>query len=291
MSTTVVLHYGAHHGPQADMLLGKNAPDFGMELPTSPHAVDGGNACVDCHMSGDLADAEGNINLVGGHSFNMNDAEGNDHVEACAPCHGTIGSSFKDKKYYVNGNADLDGNGIAEGLQIEVEGLMENLTAYLPHDADGNVLIHSSNVEGMILTPEIMKAGYAYLWIEEDRSLGIHNPAFTVGLLKASIELMGGTVDVDYPKSGVPQEYLLSQNYPNPFNPTTSIEFSIPEQSNVKIIVYDALGNQLDVLTDEFKSAGKYSVTWNASKYSSGVYFYKLETGNFVKVKKMILMK
>ena len=135
-------HYGAHHGPQADMLLGKNAPDYGIQFPTSPHAVAGGNACVDCHMAGDhVADSEGNIILVGGHSFNMNDAEGKDHVEACEPCHGNVGTSFKDKKYYVNGNADLDGNGVAQGLQVEVHGLLEQLATFLPHDGSGNVSI------------------------------------------------------------------------------------------------------------------------------------------------------
>lgn len=283
--------YGAHHGPQADMLIGKNPPDFGIEFPSSPHAVAGGNSCVDCHMAGALADPEGNINLVGGHSFNMNDAEGKDHVEACAPCHGNIGESFKDKKYYINGNADLDGNGVAEGLQLEVKGLMAQLSTRLPHDADGNVAIITANADSMVLTPEIMRSGYVYKWIKEDRSFGIHNPAFTFAILKAAIEELGGVVSVDYPKGGTPQEYQLSQNYPNPFNPATTINFSIPEQSNVKVIIYDVLGNQIAIITDEVKSAGSYSVKWNASNHASGIYFYRLEANNFVQVRKMILMK
>ena len=284
-------HYGAHHGPQADMLIGGNAPDYGMTFPTSPHAVAGGNACVDCHMAGDLADPNGNINLVGGHSFNMNDAEGNDHVEACAPCHGTIGDSFKDKKYYVNGNADLDGNGVAEGLQLEIHGLMEHLSEFLPHDDEGNVSITEDNADSLDLTPAIMRGGYVYMWIEEDRSFGIHNPAFTFSMLKAAIEELGGVVSVDFPEDGMPEEYQLSQNYPNPFNPSTSIEFSIPEQSNVRIAVYDVLGNQLDVIYDGFTESGNHKVTWEASSYASGIYFYRMETDNFVQVKKMLLMK
>ncbi|HEX7357355.1 MAG TPA: T9SS type A sorting domain-containing protein [Ignavibacteriaceae bacterium] len=284
-------HYGAHHGPQADMLLGKNAPDYGIEFPSSPHAVAGGNACVDCHMAGELTDPQGNINLVGGHSFNMNDAEGNDHVEACAPCHGNVGTSFKDKKYYINGNADLNGDGIAQGLQLEIHGLMEQLGEYLPHDASGNVSITTTNADSMALTPAIMRAGYVYFWIEEDRSFGIHNPAFTFALLKTAIEDMGGVVSVDYPTDGIPQQYQLAQNYPNPFNPATTINYTIPEQSNVKVIIYDVLGNQVEILTDDVKSPGTYSVKWNAAKYSSGIYFYKLETDKFVQVRKMILMK
>ena len=284
-------HYGAHHGPQGDMLLGKNAPDYGIEFASSPHGVAGGNACVDCHMAGELTDPNGEISKVGGHSWNMNDAEGNDHVEACAPCHGNVGSSFKDKKYYINGNADLDGNGVAEGLQLEVHGLMEQLSGFLPHDENGNVSITNTNADSMALTPAIMRAGYVYLWIEEDRSFGIHNPAFTISLLKAAITEMGGTVDVEFENNNAPTSYTLNQNYPNPFNPTTTISFSLPEQAKVKVIIYDALGTQLEVIADDVKSAGTYNVTWNASNYASGVYFYKLEADNFVQVRKMVLMK
>ncbi len=284
-------HYGPHHGPQADMLIGANVPDFGIQFPSSPHDVATENACVDCHMAGELTDPEGNINLVGGHSWNMNDAEGNDHVESCAPCHGNIGNSFKDKKYYINGNADLDGNGTAEGLQIEVHGIMEYLSELLPHDEDGNVSITEDNADSLDLTPEIMRGGYVYLWIEEDRSFGIHNPAFTIGLLKAAIEELGGVMAVDYPESGMPQEYQLSQNYPNPFNPSTTIEYYLPEQADVNVTIYDALGNELDVLFSGSKSAGTHSLNWNASKYASGIYFYRLSSGKFNQVKKMLLLK
>ena len=288
-------HYGAHHGPQADMLIGANAPDYGIQFPSSPHAVAGGNSCNDCHMAGELADPNGNINLVGGHSWNMNDAEGNDFVESCSSgsqCHGNIGNSFKDKKMYINNNADLDGNGVAEGLQIEIHGLMEQLSEFLPHDENGNVSITEDNADSLALTPEIMRGGYVYIWIEEDRSLGIHNPRFTFSMLKAAIEELGGVVSVDYPEDeSMPQEYQLTQNYPNPFNPSTTIEFNIPEQSNVMIIVYDALGNQLDVVYDAFAEAGNYKVTWNAANYASGIYFYRMVCDNFVQTKKMLLMK
>jgi len=293
-------HYGAHHGPQADMLLGKNAPDFGIQFPTSPHAVAGGNSCNDCHMAGDLA-TDGQINHVGGHSWNMSDESGNDFVGSCAPCHGNIGNSFADKKYYINGNADLDGNGVAEGLQHEVEGLMEKLSALLPHDNDGNVLINTPNAEDMTLTPQIMKAGYAYIWIEEDRSLGIHNPAFTVSLLKASIELLGGVTSIDYPKnSALPDDFQLSQNYPNPFNPSTTINFSLPTDSKVKITVYDITGAVVKVLVDGNYASGTHQAQFSSSSIgnlASGIYFYQINAvsntdgANFTQTKKMVLLK
>jgi len=179
-------HFGPHHGPQADMILGANMPDFGMgvELPTSPHALTGG-ACVDCHMGhGDNYDENYNVKHVGGHSFNMNDAEGNDNVEACAPCHGDVGTSFTEKKFFMNGDADHDGDGVAEGVQEEVHGLMEILHAYLLDD-EGNFVLGNKSI-----TPELTRALYNYMWVEEDRSFGIHNPAFTVSLLKLTIQTL-----------------------------------------------------------------------------------------------------
>ena len=280
-------HYGAHHGPQADMLLGANYPDFGMELPSSPHDVATENACVDCHMAGELA-IDGEINPVGGHTFNMNDAEGNDHVEACAPCHGDIGEKFSDKKYYINGNADLDGNGTAEGLQHEVHGLMEQLAELLPQTEDGTVLISGDSTT---LTPEIMRGGYVYFWVEEDRSFGIHNPAFTISLLKASIEALNGVTYIDYPENAIPDDYQLSQNYPNPFNPTTKIKFSVPQSSHVRLTVYDILGKEVARLVDSEMNTGSHEIQWNATNMASGVYFYRMEAGDFVTIKKMLLMK
>jgi len=294
-------HYGPHHGPQADLLLAKNYPDFkdkngnSLEFPTSPHAIavlpghDQGDACNNCHMGGtDKVDANGNVILVGGHSWNMNDAEGNDFVGACAPCHGNFGSSFKDKKYYIDGNADLDGNGVAEGLQVEVQGLMKQLALLLPPVGENEVVLPSGD---STLTPSIMKSAYAYVWVEEDRSFGIHNPAFTVALLDAAIREVGGVVSVSDAGSNLPSDYGLEQNYPNPFNPTTTIEYSLPEQSNVTIAVYDALGNEVEVLYKGENNAGVHRLEWNASHYASGIYFYKMSTGKFVQVKKMLLLK
>ncbi|CAN5549663.1 hypothetical protein BH10BAC5_BH10BAC5_09260 [soil metagenome] len=84
---------------------------------------------------------------------------------------------------------------------------------------------------------------------------------------------------------------ILSQNYPNPFNPTTNIAFSLVNDANVSIAIFDMSGRQLEVLTDGFLTAGEHSVTWNASNYASGTYFYKFTNGNHVEIKKMLLVK
>jgi hypothetical protein len=88
-----------------------------------------------------------------------------------------------------------------------------------------------------------------------------------------------------------PKMYELWNNFPNPFNPTTVISFSIPKQSDVLLKVYDVLGREVASLLDESKFAGHYNVTFDASSLPSGVYFYWLRAGEFVQVKKMLLMR
>jgi len=85
--------------------------------------------------------------------------------------------------------------------------------------------------------------------------------------------------------------YKLSQNYPNPFNPSTTINYSIPERSNVTLKVYDILGREIATLVNKQQKAGFYEVNWNAINNSSGVYFYKILAGDFVETKKMILLR
>jgi len=93
--------------------------------------------------------------------------------------------------------------------------------------------------------------------------------------------------------TSVPVEFVLEQNYPNPFNPSTKIKFTLPEASNVSLKVYDMLGREAATLIDEFKPAGNYDVEFSAESFqlSSGVYFYRLNAGDFTSVKKMILSK
>ena len=87
------------------------------------------------------------------------------------------------------------------------------------------------------------------------------------------------------------KEFMLFQNYPNPFNPATKIKYSIPHRSLVTLKVLDILGKEIITLINEDKSAGTYELTWNAANLPSGVYFYKIKAGNYVSVKKMILIK
>jgi photosystem II stability/assembly factor-like uncharacterized protein len=88
-----------------------------------------------------------------------------------------------------------------------------------------------------------------------------------------------------------PSQYLLFQNYPNPFNPSTKISWQSPLSGWQTLKVYDVLGNEVDVLVNEYKDAGIYDIEFNSSELTSGVYFYQLKAGDYVNTKKMILMK
>jgi hypothetical protein len=95
----------------------------------------------------------------------------------------------------------------------------------------------------------------------------------------------------------LPKEFALNQNFPNPFNPTTIIGYTIPQmgeifsEQNVKLTIYDVLGKEVKTLVNEFKSAGKYEITFDASNLTSGVYYYQLKVGEFIETRKMSLLK
>ncbi len=93
------------------------------------------------------------------------------------------------------------------------------------------------------------------------------------------------------PANEFPQQLSLSQNYPNPFNPTTTIRFTLPKQGNARLVVYDLLGRNVEILLNEEKNAGMHVLHWNGSKHSTGVYFYQLETQTGVLTKRMVLIK
>ena len=89
----------------------------------------------------------------------------------------------------------------------------------------------------------------------------------------------------------VVNEFSLEQNYPNPFNPTTTIKYQILANNPVSLKIFDVLGNEITTLVNEFKTAGVYEITFEASSLSSGTYFYRLQSGSMVETKKMILLK
>ena len=104
-----------------------------------------------------------------------------------------------------------------------------------------------------------------------------------------AFESVSSISDGGFEKS--PRTYQLAQNFPNPFNPSTTISFSIPQTGKVLLSVFNSIGQEVETLIDDEMTSGDHQVSFNAIDLPSGIYFYKLETGNFVDVKKMILIK
>ena len=101
----------------------------------------------------------------------------------------------------------------------------------------------------------------------------------------------GILVDVNNSNEFIPDKFSLHQNYPNPFNPSTTIKYELPFDGNVAIKIYDITGRMIMTLVNENKTAGKYEVIFNGDNFASGIYYYKIESGNFSQVRKMILIK
>ena len=194
---TLSSHFGAHHGPEADMYLGVNGAEFaGKRYSNSAHTVVIADSCVTCH----LARPEGRYSLspeVGGHSFY---AKGEVHgatkvnAGACNACHEGTSEDETGEFFNTMAKKDYDDDGKVESAQAEVEGLLHRI---VNHEGTG-VLQNSSppayrtdgswnSTSGLEFPEDIVRAVWNYKFVEEDRSLGIHNPKYAVQLLMDTI--------------------------------------------------------------------------------------------------------
>jgi arabinogalactan endo-1,4-beta-galactosidase len=137
-----------------------------------------------------------------------------------------------------------------------------------------------------------------FYWAPEWISVpALGSPWENVTLFDFTGELLNSISVFDSIPSGIKSpdrisySFNLYQNYPNPFNPKTLINYSIPQADFVLIKVYDVLGNEIITLVNEYKTAGNYSIEFDGNNFSSGVYFYRVQTGNFTDTKKLILMR
>jgi hypothetical protein len=127
----------------------------------------------------------------------------------------------------------------------------------------------------------------------DDKSINpvIINPMMNTNILCSSDSFNESGTEEDNTGSGEVTDYALSQNYPNPFNPSTTIKFDIPVSGYVSVKVFDIAGKEVYSLVNEVKSAGSHKIVFNATGIPSGVYYYKIISGNFSDIKKMILIK
>jgi hypothetical protein len=279
MNSNVTIRWGPHYAGATDVLLGKGGYEFDTPMPTSMAHRSQENSCASCHMAGSTAQGL----ELGGHSFSMSNGE-NDLIEACVSCH-PGSSSFAD----IPG-ADYNMTGRVQPFMEEVQGLLDMLAEALPPLGEPTInwaAIDNENID--------QKGAYwNYLYVRNDKSLGIHNPKYVVTLLQRSIHRLTG-VEFEHTPD-VPRDFTLYQNYPNPFNPTTQIQFSIPEPTDVSLEIYDITGRLVTTLINESLATGTYNVTWDARNrsgqiVSSGIYLYRIQAGSFVQTNRMVFIK
>ncbi len=190
-------------------------------------------------------------------------SSGNDHDEAFAVAVDGAGN------VYVTGQAAISTSDYLT-IKYNSAGVQEWSAIYNNGSTDGAVDIELDANNNLYVSGFSIGSGtsYDYLTIKYSQLVGIEPHT-----------------------NEIPNEFSLHQNYPNPFNPVTKIRFSIPKNSTVKLAVYDALGKEIETLVNAELRAGTYNADWNASNYSSGIYFYKITAGEFSETKKMILIK
>jgi hypothetical protein len=173
-------HYGPHDGPQTDMLAGTNGYTYGQTIPSSAHIWAADDTCVTCHMQATTT-TDAAFLKAGGHTFKMSytDAKGNnaDMVGACQSCHGKQISNFNFALF------DYNNDGKIEGVQTEVQNLLDQLSAMLPPN---NQVKPALTIDSTWTKPQL-EAAYNWTFVNNDGSKGIHNTAYAVGLLKLSI--------------------------------------------------------------------------------------------------------
>jgi hypothetical protein len=165
---------------------------------------------------------------------------------------------------------------------------------------DYSVSISSDYNNWITIVPQATSASNEEWTVEEftpvdARYVRVHfinnNQSTWAGLWEGEIWGIDSSTQNDTNTNGLPDKFVLYQNYPNPFNPSTKIKFSVSQESNINLSIYNVLGEMVATLVNEQLKPGYYEYEFNAEQFSSGVYLYKIIAGNFVETKKMVLMK
>ena len=234
----------------------------------------------------------GQVLVVSGYSAQLDGSQTVADPAVVSSGTGTLTSLF----YYSDDGAELEYDITVNGLTISASHFHagaagENGGVIKAITFDGNSAsgIWTADDEVDPLTDDIVdmiRSGGVYV--------NIHTSANSAGeirgqLLQGIIAIPVGVVDED--AAQLPTNVQLMQNYPNPFNPETVIRYSIPKAEEVSLVVYNLIGEKVAQLIEEQKPAGNYTVEWNASDFASGIYFYRLQAGDFVQTRKMVLLK
>jgi hypothetical protein len=169
---------------------------------------------------------------------------------------------------------------------LTLTGSTNNESVYLYQAYLGRVQVDSNNTFNVFVDDSAVQVA------TQNTLAGNNNRTWYDGISYAFVNGTGIVTKVEKPGNNIPGNFALSQNYPNPFNPSTIINYSLPKTGFVTLKVYDVLGKEIATLVNSEKSAGNYSVEFSpGGRYSSGVYFYRMQSGSFVQTKKLMLLK
>ncbi|NIR47087.1 T9SS type A sorting domain-containing protein [candidate division KSB1 bacterium] len=237
--------------------------------------------CATCHVfmtefddNGTPDDPSDDILANTGHTFEP-------RIEACqqSGCH--VEGSGAELDIDPGSEFDFD----HRGRQTTTQTLLDSLEAKL------------ANATGEDSTTQAFsQALFNLQFVANDKSRGVHNPDYAFDILRHTITFIDTALFTSVEPIaddiiGIPETFALHQNYPNPFNPSTTIRFDVPKSGHVKLVIFNSLGQVVETLVDEQLKPDTYEVEFNASQYSSGLYFYKLVSDNFTTTRKMLLLK
>lgn len=232
---------------------------------------------------------------------------------------GLLSSELPISNLWIGAGNSQDGTYIAAGSSIPVVNLgnviTKNLKVYIANTTISGRILLNGNPPNMNVEVSASVADTSYIRTFTDLDgyyvLNVTNKLWNYNIFSGNLpqeyQLYSITAhpgqtnvnfnftltDVESQSSSIPEKYSLSQNYPNPFNPTTTIKYSIPNDGFVSLKIYNVLGSEVATLVNEEQSAGNYNVEFRMQnlELSSGTYFYRLQAGNFIQTKKMILLK
>ncbi|HGY54827.1 MAG TPA: Omp28-related outer membrane protein [Caldithrix abyssi] len=239
-------------------------------------------------------DSGGNLMLFGQDiGWDIHDQQGNSHFSAAKDFYHTyLDASYKNDNSGGTSMKGVKGDPIGDGLSFSLlapYGYSNNYPEWIESysGASQPVLKYNNGYTGALRYDSGMyKTVYFGIGLEQ-----VAVDSNRQKLIERSLDWFGVPTALDGPAAKVPAVFSLEQNYPNPFNPITAISYRLSAVSDVKLTVYNVLGQKIKILVNEKQSAGKYRVTFDASGLAGGVYFYRLQAGEFTAIKKMILMR
>ncbi|MGB6033645.1 MAG: T9SS type A sorting domain-containing protein [Bacteroidota bacterium] len=240
----------------------------------------------------DFVDQGGNLYIAGQDlGWDIFDQNGSSRFQAARDFyHNYLGANYLADNSGGTSMTGVPGDVVTEGLAFTLgnpyAAYPEQVGPY-PGTAAVSILEYNNGKYGAVrLDADTFKTVYMGIGLEQINETFQRNM-----LIKRILEWFGITTDVDPAGANIPLAYSLDQNYPNPFNPSTEIRYTIAEQGLVTLKVYDLVGREVETLVQEIQSPGRYVTRFDVADRATGVYFYRLTSGQFTSIKKMILMK